>query len=385
MESLEEKSKRLDDLIEQAEKLRDTENLRSAIKAYRKALPLARSPEQKDEIQSQIDDLHDMLVFVESEAEKKRPLHEQGLDLLRDNPIPVMVAIMMVVVGLLLTLVFPSVMASLSRRQQIEAPPPPKETVQPDKILEGDTSETIQDLKGTRKDSGIDIEESDSVVTLTIPAEFMDPYPLKYVQQEGAQAYQAIPAAEDAPADAEFALNEAVFLIGRSEDQNWLHIKRQSELKQDNALWMRPQNLGDHRQLTAEEIDARIKSHLGGQYWQIQAEGSEAPFSFFLYINAPNAQAAYQAMVAGYERYASKQLLTLLNTYSHNKVKRIEVHHSTPAHLAQNPKRFEVVFDLYQYNAQDYRKRLGTSRFEIEKSQKSKTGRYVMRELLEGF
>ncbi|PKL76667.1 MAG: hypothetical protein CVV27_09130 [Candidatus Melainabacteria bacterium HGW-Melainabacteria-1] len=258
--------------------------------------------------------------------------------------------------------------------------PMPSVSEDPDKIAEADGDNAApMELRGKRDDTGMVIEESDSKVTLTIPARFLEPYPIRYVRQDQAPI-QVGPADSAKPLD-QLARNTRVQLIGANPAKTWLQIRRFEDaqgkaLSKTQDVWIRASLLADDRIRTPEEIDAEIKARFGGNYWAIEAKGNAS----MLLINAPTAQQAHDGLVTAFSHYASRQLLKLINAHGHQPFDSLEAE-SAPVQLNGNPASFRLDFKIYGHNAAKARQMVGEKSLTV---QRGSDGRYRLREALEG-
>ncbi len=378
MESLEEKKKQLSQLLEQANRLHHKGELNKALKLYRQALGLANSKEKKDEIQVKIDDAHEMLAFVQGTDEpEKTKLSEVIKDWASANIFAIAGAAILALLVLLGILLTPAMKQVLNRPTQ--AAPVPEPTVAPDVIIRADNDAAGNEMQGTKEDSGEGNKRKDkiSIVTLTVPDSIYEPYPSKYIIKGPAPVYEAANPAKAQSPSAQILLNTRVLLVAKTDNKQWLEI----ETAEKQRYWISAAYLGDSRFKSAAEIDAEIKTALGGKYWELQAEGQSAPFTYYLYINAPQAEAAYEALIEAYQFYASRQLIKMINTHSHSKTESIQVEAQKPQNLASQPNPIKVSIHLRSKSGLGSNKTLGQKTIEIPKLGSK---RYELRTQLEG-
>jgi len=374
MEMLSQKHKNLEKSLKRAQRLHETGDLSGALKAYRLALPYARDDKTQQEIRSQIDELHDMLTFVQSVDTENQRSQIQVIDWLKDNTQTILTGLILLASILVLVLIVPGLIAQFGAA---DSPQTLLIDELEDKYERGDSSATITELKGHRDSAGLYIKESDSRVTLSIPAEILEPYPSKYVIQAQVPVFAVAEPGSDLSPIATLALNSQVLLTGKNPANTWLRV-RLSDL---SSGWVRAAALGDSPYRTPAQIDAEIKASMGGRYWQILVQGSEAPFRYFLRINAPNAEEAYAAVLAGYQDYASRQLLKLINTHTHQKVAAMEVEAAPlKPELAPNPLHVELT--LYSLKNNQSRQLAGHKQISVVRG--PNTGRYLLQTPLEG-
>lgn len=372
MATVNEQKDKLAKKLAEAERRHNTGDLSGALKIYRSVLKETKIPETVTEIQHKIDELHDMLTFVESvQEDDKANRKEQILDWLKDNTIPIFAGLILLTTVLLLFTLFPILLRQLEQASGPIPEPTPSEEL-PDTFLEGDTSATVQELKGNREDSGTPIKETSTRITLTVPKEFLSPYPIRYVIKAQAPVYPQAHA--KSPPVKHLPLNTPVQLRGKNQDLTWLQIG----YGKDQLAWIESRYLADRRYRSPAEVDADIKAALGNRYWRIEVKGTAAPFSYFLLVNAPNSDQASAALLEGYQKYASKQLVTMLNTYSHQKVKNIEV-----SVLSQKNSKssLDMELSLVWELSNGQKQMAGQKHFSIPKRE---NGRFFLYHMLEG-
>lgn len=379
MASLEETRKQLAQLLEKANRLHHKGEFNQALKTYRQALELTTSKEKKAEIQVQINQAHDMLSFVQGTDEPEAPkLSELIKDWVSSNLFALAGAGILALLVLLGILLSPAFMYLLDHPDQ-QVSPQPEASEEPDVIIQADNDAAGVEMQGSKEDSGEGNtrKEKISIVTLTVPDSIYEPYPSKYIIKAPAPVYLSAEANKQ-PASAQLAINTQVLLVGKTENKTWLEIETPTK----ERFWIAAAYLGDSRFKTAAEIDAEIKASLGGKYWEIQAEGQTAPFTYYLYINAPQADLAYVALMEAYQFYASRQLLKLINTYSHSKTKSVRVQAQQPANLDKQPNPISVSILIYSQSGLDSNKKLGEKTIQIPRLT---SGRYELRQQLEGY
>ncbi|MBF2053002.1 MAG: hypothetical protein IGS03_05995 [Candidatus Sericytochromatia bacterium] len=358
--------------LARAERLHNTGDLSGALKAYREALKLA-DDQQQTAIKGQIDELHDMLTFVSSVDDENAARNSFApLDWLKDHLQTLLLSGVVVASALLLLLIVPPLLQGGPGSQG--SPPPLSEEDLADTYARGDNSAPLTELKGNLDPADRQyVKEADSRMRLSVPAEILEPYPSKYVIEDQA------PISETPGGSVleKLPRNQQVLLIGKTPAANWLRIR----LADRRMAWIPARMLADEPYKTPAEIDAEIKASMGGQYWQLLVHGREFPFSYFLRVNAPDAASAHAAVVAGYQAYASRQLLRMINRYSHRQIKTIAV--EAASFTGGSPERLDVNLSLYsQTNSRSSRQPLGQQQVTLVRG--PNTGRYLMQVPLEG-
>lgn len=380
-EPLQHKKKQLSETLEEAQRLHNTGDLVGALKAYRQAQKWVHDEATRDEVQQTIDELHDMVAFVqESEGNHDKKWWEPLLDTLKENALLIAGISITLVALMLLALLIPMVMKSFSKPAKVEPSPSPSALT--DRFERGDSYQVQVELKGRNPGGGGGtLKKSTSVVTLTIPEVLYEPYPSKYIIQENPPVYLEPPSSADAnPAqtvDLKIPRNTMVLLVGKSDNAQWLKI----ETSDAAQYWISAQYLADDRYRSPEEIDAEIKTELGGKYWEIQVEGNTAPFQYYLYVNAPTVIEAHNSLVAAYEDYAQRQMIQSMNTISHQKIEAVRLEEISSPPQKGDP-RTEVRFRIYAQNSRDVENVLGEKQFIISQGEDK---RYILRQLLDGF
>lgn len=368
--------KQLHQTLEEAQRLHNTGDLVGALKAYRQAQKWVSDDKTKDEVQQYIDELHDMVAFVqESDGQHDRTWWESGIEFLKENTFLIVVASITATAVVLLALLIPLVVKSLGTSPSTQATPSP--TPLEDRTERGDNYQVQVELKGNNSGSSGTIKKSTSVVTLTIPEVLYEPFPSKYIIHDQTPVYAEIPPADSTLPVTQVPLNTRVLLIDKTDDQRWLRI----EVSGGQKYWVQAQHLADDAYKSPQEIDQEIRTALGNKYWEIQVEGNHAPFQYYLYVDAPNARQAYTSMLRAYQSYSERQMLEALNSISHQKTESLRLEEmSSPPAASVNP----VVLRLKVFAKSSY----GTERLLGEKqfsTAKQEDNRYRSRLLLEGF
>lgn len=358
--------------LARAARLHNTGDLSGALKAYREALKLADGEQQK-QINGQIEELHDMLTFVSSvDDENASGGAFAPLDWIKDHLQTLLLSGVVVASALLLLLIVPPLLQGGPGSQS--SPPPLSEQDLEDTYARGDNSAPVTELKGNLDPAGRQyVKEADSRMRLSVPAEILEPYPSKYVIEDQAPV-------SDSPGGSpliRLPRNQQVLLIGKSPKADWLRIR----LADRRTVWIPARMLADEPYKTPAEIDAEIRASMGGRYWQLLVHGRDIPFSYFLRVNAPDAASAHAAAVAGYQDYASRQLLRMINQHSHRQIKAITV--EAAPFKGGSPERLTLDLTLYSQTAtQSSRQLLGQQQITLERG--PNTGRYLMQVPLEG-
>ena len=378
METPSEHKKQLHETLEEAQRLHNTGDLVGALKAYRKAQKWVSDSETKDEVQQYIDELHDMVAFVqESDGQHDRTWWETTTEFLKENTFLIVVVSITATAVVLLALLIPLVVKSFGGASSPSDQATPSPTPLEDRTERGDNYQVQVELKGNNTGGSGTIKKSTSVVTLTIPEVLYEPFPSKYVIHDKAPVYAEVPPASSTLPSTLVPLNTRVLLIDKTEDQHWLRI----EVSGGQKYWIQAQHLADDAYKSPQEIDQEIKTALGNKYWEIQVEGNHAPFQYYLYVDAPNATQAYHSMLRAYQSYSDRQMLKTINSISHQKTESLRLEEmSSPPADATNP----VVLRLKVYAKSSY----GTERLLGEKqfsTAKQDDKRYRSRLLLEGF
>ena len=184
--------KELKHTLEEAERLHNTGDLVGALRAYRKAQKWISDDATKDEVQQYIDELHDMVAFVqESEGNNDKPWWEPLVDGFKENTVLIIGLSITVIAIVLLSVLVPMVMKTLQKQSPTQPSPSPSAVA--DRTEKGDSYQVQAELKGSNGGGEGTIKKSTSVVTLTIPEVLYEPYPSKYVVQDKAPVYASRP------------------------------------------------------------------------------------------------------------------------------------------------------------------------------------------------
>lgn len=370
-----ENNKALKHSLEEAQRLHNTGDLVGALRLYRKAQKWVSDDDTRDEVQQYIDELHDMVAFVqESDGNQDKSWWEPLLDRFKENKVPIIVTSILVIIIALLALLVPIVMKTQQRKSPTQPSPSPSEIA--DRTEKGDAYQVQAELKGNGGGGAGKIKKSTSVVTLTIPEVLYEPYPSKYVIQEKAPVYDTQENIGKTPIG-NVALNTLVLLVDKTDNDQWLQIETAGEQR----YWISAKALADARYKSPAEIDAEIKAALGGKYWEIQVEGNAAPFQYYLYVNAPNALLAYQSTLEAYQSYGDRQMLKVMNAISHQKIEVLRLEEASQAPPMQSSA-FNLQLRVYARDARGEESLLGEKQFNL---QRGKDQRYEAKRLLEGF
>lgn len=373
MSIIEEKQEQLNTRLAEAKRLHNTGDLSGALKAYRSAIKFAHDSSVAEDIQQHIDELHDMVAFVETiQEDDKRPIKELVLDWVKDNTIAIFAALILISAITLIALLFPILINLVSSPETPQPEPSINQEELPDSYEGGDTSAPIDDLKGNLEDTGLVIEESSTRISLSIPSKFLSPYPVRYVIRNEAPVYER-PQQIKVPRY-KLALNTPVSLHDKTSDEKWLKVS----VNDTYEGWIAAEFLADKRYISPQELDQAIKSALGNRYWQIQVKGQSAPYSYSILINAPDAETAYQAISEAYQSFTSRQMVHMLNTYSHQKIKDIEL--KVQEKKLDNT-HLHLVFQLTKVLNNGTKIKTGQASFDIPKRN---DGRYFLHQALEG-
>lgn len=362
--------------VERAKRMHQTGDLSEALKEYRQAIAFASDAKTRKSVQKHIDELHEMVTFVNTVDSEGPDSGERIKDWIQANLVTLWGGAIVLALVLLATLVFPPLMQALKGSGAQPLPSPSSSAELPDKIAEADGNSESGELKGKRDSAALEVEESDSRVTLTVPDYILEPFPSKYIVLPEADLYsQATPPEGTAPAR-KLEQNSQVLLVGKTKTADWLQIR----LPDRQDYWVSAASLGDNRVKTPAEIDAEIKAALGGKYWGIEIEGGSAPFTYFLHVNAPNPEFAYAALLEAYRHYAGRQLLKLHNAHTHQPLKTIEVEAATPQFHGQ-PAQIPVHLELFGVTRSNERASLGAKDLQLLRTPSQ---RYRLRQPLEG-
>lgn len=367
--------KELKHTLEEAERLHNTGDLVGALRAYRKAQKWISDDATKDEVQQYIDELHDMVAFVqESEGNNDKPWWEPLVDGFKENTVLIIGLSITVIAIVLLSVLVPMVMKTLQKQSPTQPSPSPSAVA--DRTEKGDSYQVQAELKGSNGGGEGTIKKSTSVVTLTIPEVLYEPYPSKYVVQDKAPVYASLEDVGKTPVSS-VPLNTLVLLVNKTPDQQWLQIETAGEQRH----WISAKALADARYKSPAEIDAEIKAELGGKYWEVKVEGNTAPFQYYLYVNAPSASVAYQSTLAAYQSYVKRQMLTAMNAISHQKIEALRLEEASQEPAPESPA-FSVRVRVYAQDARGEDSLLGEKQFSL---QRGNDQRYEAKRLLEGF
>lgn len=368
-------NKDLKNTLDEAQRLHNTGDLVGALRAYRKAQKWVTDGQTKDEVQQYIDELHDMVAFVQdSEGNQDKPWWEPLTDKIKENTLAIIGTSITLISIVLLVILIPMVMNVLNKKSPTQPSPSPSEIA--DRTERGDSYQVQAELKGNGGGGAGKVKKSTSVVTLTIPEVLYEPYPSKYVIQDKAPVY-ASQELTGSTAINTVSLNTLVLLVNKTPNNQWLQI----ETAGNHRYWISAKALADSRYKSPAEIDAEIKAALGDKYWEIQVEGNTAPFQYYLYINAPNASIAYQSTLDAYQSYGNRQMLKAMNAISHQKIEALRLEEASHPPASQSPA-FDVRFRIYAKDARGEESLLGEKQLSL---QRGKDQRYEVKRLLEGF
>lgn len=397
-ESLTLRKEKLQQLLQKAEQLHARGELNASLRLYRQAEKSAYDAKTRDLIQRQIAELHDMVSFVttaDEENDASRWL-EKAKDWLQENTLTLLITAISFAFVASAILLTPLVLRSLPA--DVSEDPAALETADlPDRYERGDTSAPTIELKGNAegKHAGSNTAEKikeSSRVTLSVPAQFLEPYPSRYLISDQPVFY-AQPNSSQPLTGLKLPLNSPLLLLGKQD--KWLRIKLPDTLVAQlsaaqapaaniaagSELWVEKRYLSDNPYKTPAQIDAEIKAAMGGKYWELGVEGKQAPYSYSLIVDAPTAQLAFSEALAGYQSYANRQLLKLINTHSHRDLKQIEVKALSPQPNGQ-PEQFALSFELFGSTATGSSSELlGIKTLTLKRD---KDQRYLLRQSLEG-
>ncbi|PIQ26924.1 hypothetical protein COW36_16970 [bacterium (Candidatus Blackallbacteria) CG17_big_fil_post_rev_8_21_14_2_50_48_46] len=376
MAVVEEKDKRLQQHLLRAEKLHERGDLVNSLKELRQALGLARDQSERTEIQDSIREIREMLEYVSDMTEHDVSLSEFAVSFFKDNARRIYGVLIASTAVVLLAV-------SIGPLQQILSSPAPEPEPSvsvnngEDKIVMGDNN--VQDNPDYGAHSGnmspvLKMEETDSRVTITLPDQFLAPYPEKYIMQATVLRNEAD---LKAGAVAQLKVNESVSVRGVSPDKKWAQVWNQ----ENRSGWVPVLVLGDQRKLTAQEIDKAIFKQMGQKYWEIEVRGERPPYAYFLHVNAPDGKRAVQSLQDAYSAYAGRQLVSLANQQAQIKIKTFEVE-PEPARFAMGDKEITLKLNLFSINEMNLRKQAGHKTLLIRRDLNS--GRYILKMPLEG-
>ncbi|MGV3524529.1 MAG: hypothetical protein ACO1RX_09900 [Candidatus Sericytochromatia bacterium] len=363
--------------VERAKRMHQTGDLSEALKEYRQAIEFASDAKTRKAVQKHIDELHDMVTFVNTVENEGPDSSERIKDWIQANLVALWGGAIVTALVLLAVLIFPPLLQALKGNSSAQPLPSPSASSElPDKIAEAEGNSESGELKGKRDSTALEIEESDSRVTLTVPDYILEPFPSKYIVLPEAALFSEAPPAQGVDPVKKLPQNSQVLLVGKTAAADWLQIR----LPDRQDYWVSAASLGDNRVKSPAEIDAEIKAALGGKYWEIDIEGGAAPFTYFLHVNAPTPEIAYTALLEAYRHYAGRQLLKLYNTHTHQPLKTIEVE-ATPPQFQGLPPQIPVHLELFSVTPSHERASLGAKDLQLLRTPSQ---RYRLRQPLEG-
>ncbi len=375
MPSREQQRQQMEQLVRQAEREHDDGELTDALKTYKRAYELTQTKEEKARIEKRMQELREMAQFVSAADSEGHTLGEDLAENVKANIRYAYGAGIFVVICLLAVFVLGPLLSQPTTDRADQT----FEDLSQDKVGKGDSNnvDTLDEFGANPGGTGganaqVEDKEGESRLSFHIPEAFLDPYPTAYVGKADTPWFA------DASAQTELGklpLNAQVEMHGKQgSDQNpWIEV-----VYNQQTGWIAAEALSDNRIQTPEEVDAEIKARLGGRYWEVQVEGKDPPFDYFLYVNAPTARLAYEGAISGYSSYASRQMLDLVNTHSHVKTKQFEVEAAEPQ-WAPDRKGVVVPLKIFATNEKGERSEAGSQTITIPLEK----GRFVLRMPLE--
>lgn len=373
MAIIKESKKRLQQHLQKAEKLHEQGDLTEAMQEFRKALRLAESKAEMESIQASLKEIKELIGYVSTMEEEEIPLSESLNALFKEHANRIYGVLIASAAVVLLGV---SVSALSDRFPSAEPEPGPSENLAEDKVAKGEGHYKENPDYGARTmgvNPVLKIEESDSRITITLPDEFIAPYPEKYLRQDASLLAEAQVGSAEL---AKLKRNQKLPIQGLSPDKKWAKAQYQGQLG-----WVPVSGLADDRIKSPEEIDQAILEEMGQKYWEIEIQGDQAPYTYFLHVNAPSPETAGEGLISAYSAYASRQLLEMLNLHAQIRLKKVETE-AAPPQISPDRKSVSVQFRLFSLNELDKREEIGSKTLVIRQDVQSQ--RFVLRMPLEG-
>ncbi|MGE3728363.1 MAG: hypothetical protein AB7I41_22630 [Candidatus Sericytochromatia bacterium] len=373
MAIIKESKKRLMQHLQKAEKLHDQGELTEAMKEFRKALRLAETKSETEAIQASLKEIKELIGYVSTMEEDEIPLGESLNELFKEHANRIYAVLIASAAVVLLGIS----VSALSNSYSFDEPEPePSVNLAEDKVGKGEGHYKENPDYGAHSmatNTKLTIKDSDSRITITLPDEFLAPYPEKYLRDSG--ELLAAPQSKAALL-APLNRNQKLPIRGVSPDKQWAQAEFEGKLG-----WVPVALLADERIKSPEEIDKAVREEMGQKYWEIEIQGDQAPYSYFLHVNAPNPQKAGEGLISAYSAYASRQLLEMLNLHAQIRLTRVEAEAAAPV-ISTDQKSVSVSFRLFSVNQQDKREEIGSKTLVIRQDAVNK--RFVLRMPLEG-
>jgi hypothetical protein len=373
MAIIKESKKRLRQHLQKAEKLHEQGELTEAMKEFRKALRLAETKAESEAILASLNEIKELIGYVSTMEEEQIPLGESLNELFKEHANRIYGVLIASAAVVLL-----GVSVTALSNNFISSEPEPEASVNfaEDKVAKGEGHYKENPDYGARTmatNPKLNLEESDSRITITLPDEFLAPYPEKYLRDQASLLAAPQP---KAPVIANLSRNQKLPIQGLSPDKQWAQAEFEGKLG-----WVPVAFLADDRIKSPEEIDKAVLEEMGQKYWEIEIQGDQAPFSYFLHVNAPSPEKAGEGLVSAYSAYASRQLLEMHNLHAQTRLTKVEAEASAPV-VSSDLKSVSVNFRLFGINEQGKREEIGSKTLVIRQDSESK--RFVLKMPLEG-
>jgi hypothetical protein len=370
-----EQKERLEHHLQRAEKLHDIGELEAALQEFRRALKLATAKSETESIQASIKELKELIGYVSTMEDSKIPLSENLNELFKEHANRIY-AVLIASAAVVLIGVSATAFSNLFSTSFDDPNPQASENLSEDKITLGVDNYKDNPDYGAHSgntNSKLKIEDSDSRVTITLPDEFMAPYPEKYLQKDTPLREEALATSKELET---LRRNQKVSVRGLSKDKKWVEVLSPTE----KMGYLPFDSISDDRMRTAAEIDRAILAKMGNKYWEIELAGDRPPYAYFLHVNAPDAEQAGQGLISAYTAYAARQLLELLNLNAQIRLKRVEAE-AAPPRFNSVSQTVSVDFRIFGIT-DNKREEVGHKTLSIRKDPQSQ--RFILRMPLEG-
>lgn len=362
--------------LQKAEQLHERGELHASLKEFKKALALASAKSEMETIQASMREIRELIAYVSDMEPSHVSLKEFMGHFFQENAIRIYALLIVSALVVLVALSLGPIQEIFSGAEP-SLLPQASEHLNEDKVVLGDRNvRTNPDFgnRGGEVSPALVIKESDSRITITLPDQFLAPYPEKYLRQSTALLEEPrVGAARRLLLKA----NEKVSVRARSPDGQWLRVWSANS----RSGWLPLSALMDEPRRSAAEIDREIFTQMGNKYWEIEIRGDQQPYAYFLHVNAPDAQRAGEALLAGYRAYAARQLVQLSNLQAQVKLLTYEVQAAKPQ-LSADGGTLTLVLTLFSINENQLRQQAGTQTLVIRKD--ARTGRFILTQPLEG-
>lgn len=361
--------------LQKAEQLHENGDLEAALKAFKKARAFAETQTQIETVEAAIREIRELISYVSDMEPAHLSFKEFLKHFLQENALRIYGLLIASALVVLVTLSLGPIQQIFSDTQ-FPTLPQPSENLAEDKVVLGDrTAQTDPDFgsRGGEFSPALVIKESDSRITITLPEEFLAPYPEKYLRQQTPLLQEPCPEATPLLL---LKAHEKVSVRARSPDGQWVRVWN----AEGRSGWVPLKALMDELPRSAAAIDREIFTHMGNKYWEIEVRGEQAPYTYFLHVNAPDATRAAEALLAGYRAYAARQLVQLSNLQADIRIQTFEVEAEKPL-LSADGRTLTLKLKLFSTNENQVRQAAGEKTLVIQKDAQS--GRFILNQRLE--